>query len=72
MRKVLSVSLPKEMANRLNRITQQGEMTRSEVVKRALREFLFRYELEEIREKLVPKARAKGIFIDEDVFRMVS
>jgi len=72
MRQLLSVSLPEELASSLNRVTKEVHLTRSEVVKLALRDFLVSYELENLRRRLVPKARAKGIFTDEDVFRIVS
>ncbi len=71
MRALLSVSLPGELAHELNRVTKRAHLTRSEVVKLALRDFLRRFELEGLRDRLVPKARDRGIFTDEDVFRMI-
>ncbi len=71
MRSLLSVSLPEALARALNQVTREVHLTRSEVVKLALRDFFRRYELEELRKSLMPKARAKGIFTDEDVFRTV-
>ena len=71
MRQLLSVSLPEALAGALRRLTREIHLTRSEVVKLALRDFMQRYELEELRKTLVPKARARGIFTDEDVFRIV-
>ena len=69
MRQALSVSLPEGLAAALNRVTKQIHLTRSEVVKLALQDFLRNQELEALRRRLVPKARRKGIFTDEDVFR---
>ena len=71
MRQLFSVSLPEELAGRLNRVTRKVHLTRSGVVKMALRDFLRRYELEGLRETLVPKARARGLFTDEDIFRAI-
>ncbi|MBI3318129.1 MAG: ribbon-helix-helix protein, CopG family [Candidatus Omnitrophica bacterium] len=71
MRSLLSVSLPDLLAKDLKRLTKEMHLTRSEVVKLALRNFLIRYQLDTIRRRLVPKARAKGIFTEEDVFRMI-
>ena len=71
MRQLLSVSLPAELAHALNRMTKEVHLTRSEVVKLALKDFLRRFELEELRNGLVYKARAKGLFTDEDVFRSI-
>ena len=69
MRQALSVSLPEGLAAALNRVTKEIHLTRSEVVKLALQDFLRNQELEALRRRLVPKARHKGIFTDEDVFR---
>lgn len=71
MRQALSVSLPAELAAALNRVTREIHLTRSEVVKLALRDFMRRYEMEDIRGALVPRARSRGIFTDEDVFRKI-
>ena len=68
MRQPLSVSLPEELAGALNRMTKEAHLTRSEVVKLALRDFMRRHEMEDLHRILAPKARAKGIFTDEDVF----
>ena len=70
MRQALSVSLPEGLAMALNRVTKEIHLTRSEVVKLALQDFLRNQELEALRRRLVPKARRKGIFTDEDVFRI--
>ncbi len=71
MRQALSVSLPEGLAAALNRVTKEIHLTRSEVVKLALQDFLWNQELEALRRRLVPKARRKGIFTDEDVFRLL-
>lgn len=70
MRQLLSVSLPEGLAGSLNRLTREIHLSRSEVVKLALHDFMQRHELEELRKSLVPKARARGIFTDEDAFRV--
>lgn len=69
MRQLLSVSLPGGLASVLKRVTKEVHLTRSEVVKLALQDFFRNYELESLRRRLVPRARARGIFTDEDVFR---
>jgi len=71
MRQLLSVSLPVALGHALNRVTKEAHLTRSDIVKLALRDFLRRYELEELRALLVPRARAKGIYTDDDVFRTI-
>lgn len=71
MRSLLSVSLPAELTQALQQASKTTHLTRSELVKLALRDYLRRYELGELRARLVPKARAKGLFTDEDIFRSI-
>jgi Arc/MetJ-type ribon-helix-helix transcriptional regulator len=44
----------------------------SEFVRDAIRSKLWRKALDDSREVLVPAARARGIYTDEDVFRSIS
>lgn len=71
MRQAVSVSLSKGLAAVLNRVTKEIHLTRSEVVKLALQDFFRNHEMEALRRRLVPKARRKGIYTDEDVFRTI-
>ena len=47
-------------------------MNRSDLVREALRQYLYREEFRRLRRGLIPQAEAKGIFTDEDVFERVS
>ncbi|OGX37477.1 MAG: hypothetical protein A3C53_04525 [Omnitrophica WOR_2 bacterium RIFCSPHIGHO2_02_FULL_68_15] len=71
MRRLLSVSLEEDLSKDLNRATRETHLTRSQFVKLALRGALRRHELAALRARLVPLARAKGIYTDDDVFRMI-
>ncbi len=68
MRASISISLPESMAKEIDKIVKQTSLTRSEIVKAALDEYLFKFRFRKLRERLVIKAREKGIYIDEDVF----
>jgi metal-responsive CopG/Arc/MetJ family transcriptional regulator len=46
--------------------------SRSAVVSDALKKYLALREIAELRQKMIPKARAQGIYSDEDVFALVS
>ena len=72
MRSSVSVSLPEELNRRIDKITKETSLTRSELVRAALDEYLFKLHFKKIREKLVLKARSKGIFTDEDVFEKLA
>ncbi len=72
MRETLTISLPKEMRRQLAKAAKADGTSRSEFVRRALKTELFRRTLRAARAELVPRARALGIFTDDDVFKTVS
>ncbi|NOX20041.1 MAG: ribbon-helix-helix protein, CopG family [Nitrospirae bacterium] len=68
MRTSISISLPEELAKEIDKVVKQTSLTRSELVRAALDEYLFKFRFRKLRERLVLKAREKGIYTDEDVF----
>jgi len=72
MREVITVSLPTTTKKKLDKISKQAHTNRSDIIRKALDIYLTKLEFHRIREKLIPEARAQGIFKDEDVFRLVS
>jgi predicted transcriptional regulator len=72
MRTTLTISLPPPLRQSVARAAKGLGLTESEFVRRALRDQLWQQSFEASRRKLVPKARAKGIYTDEDVFDLVS
>lgn len=72
MRQTVTVSLPAKLVKDLDRVAKGDGVSRSEVVRESLRDYLFHREFEAARRKIVPKAQARGIFTDEDVFKIVS
>jgi CopG family transcriptional regulator / antitoxin EndoAI len=72
MRETLTISLTGRMRKEIGRAARQEGVSRSEFVRNAVKSALFRRSLEAAREELVPRARRKGIYTDEDVFRLIS
>ena len=72
MRKVMSISLQPELSQRLENSVKAEKSTRSEVVKKALEQYLYRQESKAIRNKLRPYAEKAGFYTEEDVFREIS
>ena len=72
MRTTLTVSLPRKMRREIGQSARALHLTESEFVRRALQDRLWEEAFEASRRKLVPLARAQGIYTDEDVFRLVS
>ena len=51
---------------------RRQKLVQSEFVRRAVQKQLWADAFEETRRQLAPKARAKRIYTDEDVFKIVS
>lgn len=65
-----SVQIRPSVARMLERFIKQG-VSKSELINEALRQYLIERELQEIRSQMSPYAKAKGIFTDEDVDRLL-
>jgi metal-responsive CopG/Arc/MetJ family transcriptional regulator len=72
MRKTLTISLPEEVRSELDRVASEEGVSRSDIVRESLRDYLFLRRSQVIRTRLLPQAAEQGIFTDEDVFDRVS
>jgi Arc/MetJ-type ribon-helix-helix transcriptional regulator len=72
MRETVTVSLPETIKKELDRIVEEEGVSRSDVVRESLRDYLFTRQFRRLRIKLGAKARKRGIFTDQDVFDRVS
>jgi len=72
MRTIVSVSLDESLKDEVDRLCRQSELSRSEIIKRALRHYLYAQRLKAMRSHLRPYAEKAGFYTDEDVFSVVS
>jgi hypothetical protein len=72
MRETLTVSLPPRTKRLVERAASESGLTTSEYVRLAIFRKLWQDAAADSRRTAVPRARAKGIFTDEDVFRLIS
>jgi uncharacterized protein (DUF1778 family) len=72
VRETLTVSLPPKTKRLIERAASESGLTTSEYVRLAIFRKLWKDAAEESRRIAVPRARAKGVFTDEDVFRLIS
>ncbi len=68
----IAVRIERELLAELDNIARAEGLSRSALICRILTDDLWVRQFEAIRRKLIPPAQAKGIFTDEDVFRMLS
>lgn len=66
------MSLPEEIKAALDEAVAEEGISRSDLVLRALRDYLFVRQFRRLRQELIPHAEAYGIYSDEDVFKRVS
>ncbi len=72
MREVISVSLTKDLKEKLEKLSKSLENSKSEIVKQALRQFFAKEEFKNLRGKMTPEAKKRGIYTDEDIFEKIS
>ncbi len=72
MRETVSISLPQDVKEELDEAVAEEGVSRSDLVRQALRDFLFVRQFRRLRQELIPHAEAQGIYSDEDVFKRVS
>ena len=72
MKDSLTVSLPPDISSELDALAKRTGRSRSEVVREAVRRQISLERFRALREKLVPKAQARGLYTDDDVFKLVS
>ena len=72
MKESVSITIPSALLAKLNKETKRRKTSRSEVVTDMLTRYMAVRDFYELRTKMVPKAKAQGIFTDEDVFEIVS
>lgn len=72
MRATITLSLPKEMKRDLDRACADEGLSRSDLVRASLRDYLYVRRFRGLRARMVAKAQSRGIHTDEDVFDKVS
>lgn len=72
MRKTVSISLPEDLKQQLDAVADEESLSRSDVVRQALNDYLFVRRFRTLRARLMSQAQARGVFTDEDVFEQVS
>ncbi|MBP7553955.1 MAG: ribbon-helix-helix protein, CopG family [Spirochaetes bacterium] len=73
MRKILSLSInDNTIIEKLDNFAKRSHTNRSDIIKKALRQFLYLQELKQLRDELRPIAEEQGYFSDEDVFKNIS
>ncbi len=68
----LTIRLDKDLDQLLTEASRQSGRSRSEIARDALRRQLRIWQIESLRGKIMPLAKARGYLTDDDVFQDVS
>jgi len=72
MRATLTISLPLPLRRNVSRAAKKQHMTESEFVRDAVRRRLALDRFRGLRDRAQAQVQARGIYTDEDVFKIVS
>jgi len=72
MRETVTISLPRAIRRELDKVAKEEGVSRSDVLRQSLEDFLFVRRFRQLRQRMMAAAQAQGIFTDEDVFTRVS
>ena len=72
MPETVTISLPQAVRRELDKVAKEEGISRSDVLRQSLEDFLFVRRFRQLRQRMMAAAQAQGIFTDEDVFNRVS
>lgn len=68
----LTIRLDKDLTALLTKASKRSGRNRSEIAREALRRQLRLEQFEDLRERVMPFAEARGLLTDEDIFSRIS
>ena len=72
MRETVTISLPQAVRRELDRVAKEEGVSRSDVLRQSLEDFLFVRRFRRLWQRMMAAAQAEGVYTDEDVFTRVS
>jgi metal-responsive CopG/Arc/MetJ family transcriptional regulator len=72
MRSTLTISLPEKVRVQLDRVSKTEGVSRSDIVRESIRDYLFIRQFRALRKSMTLKAARQGVRSDRDVFDRVS
>jgi metal-responsive CopG/Arc/MetJ family transcriptional regulator len=72
MRQTITISIPEEIKKELDEVTSEEGLSRSDIIRESLRDYLFIRRFRSLRGRMMARAGAQGIYTDQDVFERIS
>lgn len=72
MRSTLTISIPQTVRAEIDRVSKAEGVSRSDIVRESIREYLFIRQFRRMRRRMEGEASRRGVHTDQDVFDRVS
>jgi len=72
VRSTITISVPEQMRSELDKLSRSDGVSRSDIIRESLRDYLFVRRFRSMRKSMMSKASANGVYTDQDVFERVS
>jgi metal-responsive CopG/Arc/MetJ family transcriptional regulator len=72
MRSTITISIPDDMQKEIDKLSREEGVSRSEIVRESIRDYLFIRRFRSLRRSMTAKAAKRGVYTDQDVFDRVS
>ncbi len=72
MRDTITISVPEKVRLELDRVSKAEGVSRSDIVRESIRDYLFVRQFRSLRRTMATKASRRKVYTDQDVFDRVS
>ena len=72
MRSTITISVPEKVRAELDRVSRAEGVSRSDIVRESIRDYLFIRQFRSLRKSMSAKASRRKVYTDQDVFDRVS
>ena len=72
MRSTITISVPETVRSELDKVSEAEGVSRSDIVRESIRDYLFIRQFRSLRKAMVTKASRRKVYTDQDVFDCVS
>lgn len=72
MSETITIRLSEEIKREIEKISESENISKSEVVRKAILNYIKIKEFKQLRAKILPYAEQEGLLTDEDVFKAIS
>ncbi len=72
MRSRMTISIPVSLWSEIDRVSKAEGVSRSDIVRASIRDYLFIRQFRSLRKAMTVKASRRKVHFDQDVFRRVS